>query len=127
MYADNYSGATRQPQAPVTVHPQVDTQPQPLTFSEEMNVDQLSQWLIEHPKLVGKDYQEDSIKKTSCVCFHNSLEFCRHRCPIGLWQAKCCGIETANAIPVTKIYLVCNILAPDKYIQILGRNPNSTV
>ena len=57
------SGTVQQPQAPaVAAQPQVDTCPQPLTFSEDMSNEQLALWLSNHPKLKGTDYQQDISK-----------------------------------------------------------------
>ena len=49
----------QQPQASATVQQQLDVQPQPLTFSEDMSYEQLAVWLTNHPKLVGVRYQQD--------------------------------------------------------------------
>ena len=40
----------------------LDVSPQPLELSENFNHEQLAVWLINHPKFVGKGYQQDISK-----------------------------------------------------------------
>ena len=53
----------QQPQALLTDYPKLDVSPQPLEFhSENFNHEQLAVWLSNHPKFVGKGYQQDISK-----------------------------------------------------------------
>ena len=52
----------QQPQAPATVWPQMDVQPQSSNFSKDLSNEQLAQWLRNHPSLIGTDYEEDISK-----------------------------------------------------------------
>ena len=72
MHTDYPSGASvQQPQSPPTVQIPVDVDSEPLTFSKDMNNEQLIQWLRSHPSLSGVDYEEDISKLISimlCTC-----------------------------------------------------------
>ena len=57
MHTDYFSGASTQ--LPPTVDPRVS---QPVTFSKDMTIEQLSQWLRSHPSLTGTNYEEDISK-----------------------------------------------------------------
>ncbi len=57
------SGASvQQPQSPPTVQTRVDVRSQLLTFSKDMGIEQLEQWLRNHPSLTGANYEEDISK-----------------------------------------------------------------
>ena len=56
------SELTQQPQALSTNQPKLDISPQLLVFSENFNCEQVAVWLSNHPKLVGKGYQQDISK-----------------------------------------------------------------
>ena len=63
MHTDPASDTLQQQQSPSTVQPWVDVHPQPpLTFSKDMNNEQLALWLRTHPSLTGTDYEEDISK-----------------------------------------------------------------
>ena len=53
------SGAVQQPQASIAVQP---PHQQTWTFSVNLNYEQLSMWLSNHPQFVGADYQQDISK-----------------------------------------------------------------
>ena len=57
-------GGVQMSQASATVldQSQLDVCPPPLTFSEDMNYEQLTLWLTNHPQFVGADYQQDISK-----------------------------------------------------------------
>ena len=60
MLTDYPSGASmQQPQSLPTVQTQLSVRSQPLTFSKDMNNEQLAIWLRNHPNLSGTDYEED--------------------------------------------------------------------
>ena len=61
---DHSSNAMQQPQALAIVRPQMNVQPQPSNFSNDMSNLQLVLWLMNHPSLAGTDYEED-IRKLS--------------------------------------------------------------
>ena len=63
FWTDYPSGASvQQPQSPPAVQTPVDVHSQPLTFSEDMNSEQLALWLRNHPSLSGAEYEEDISK-----------------------------------------------------------------
>ena len=49
----------KQSQAQLVNQPKLDVSPQPLVFSENLNYEQLAVWLGNHPKVMGKGYQQD--------------------------------------------------------------------
>jgi hypothetical protein len=66
------SGASiEQPQSPPTVQTPMNVRSQLLTFSKDMNNEQLALWLRNHPSLSGTDYEEDISKlrgsNTACA------------------------------------------------------------
>ena len=63
-HTDPASGAVQQPQAPTTVQPPIQ---QTWTFSVNLNYEQLSIWLSNHPQFVGADYQQDISKLKSML------------------------------------------------------------
>ena len=69
VHTDYPSGASvQQPQSLHTFQPGMDVRSKLLTFSKDMNNEQLAQWLRSHPSLTGTDYEED-ISKLSGTCF----------------------------------------------------------
>ena len=63
MYTDYPGGASmQQPQSSHTFQPRLD---EPLTFSKDMNYEQLAQWLR---NLTGTDYEEDISKLSGTCC-----------------------------------------------------------
>ena len=69
MRTDYSSGASvQQPPSPHTFQPRLDVHSQPLTFSKDMNNEQLAQWLRNHPSLTGTDYEEDISKLSGTCC-----------------------------------------------------------
>ena len=60
IHTDYPGGASvQQPQSPHTFQPRLDIHSQPLTFSKDMNYEQLAEWLR---NLTGTDYEEDISK-----------------------------------------------------------------
>ena len=69
MHTDYPSGASvQQPQSPHTFQPRLDVHSKLLTFSKDMNNEQLAQWLRNHPSLSGTDYEEDISKVCGTCC-----------------------------------------------------------
>ena len=64
MHLGQSSEGLQQIQTPAIAQPQMDVSPQqfPLTFSRDLNNEQVAQWLSMHPNFVGTDYQEDILK-----------------------------------------------------------------
>ena len=55
----NVSDSAQQPPALSSDLPKLDISPQPLEFSKDMNCDELTVWLTNHPLFVRADHQED--------------------------------------------------------------------
>ena len=63
FWTDYPSGASvQQPQSPLTVQTQVNVRSQSLTFSKDMNSEQLALWLRNYPSLSEAEYEEDISK-----------------------------------------------------------------
>ena len=84
LLTDPTGDAVQQPQAPAPVQPQINVHQQPLTFSKDMNSEQLAVWLRNHPSLTGTNYEEDirKLRSTyiaSCITQY-SEKFFYYRC-----------------------------------------------
>ena len=62
IYPLSISEFVQQPQDLSTNQPKLDVSPQPLEFSQSFSHEQLAVWLTNHPKFVGKGYQQDISK-----------------------------------------------------------------
>ena len=65
MLTDYPIAIVRQAQSPHVFQPRIAVHSQPLTFSRDMNYEQLAQWLR---NLTGRDYEEDISKLSGTCC-----------------------------------------------------------